>query len=90
MFLGLICWSLERKFPRVTHISTEQLDEKIQKKRWADHYELLRLLVIGIPSFYDGRESMIFQLSSLRNRVEIFQNVYSAHNSQCHKSHPGS
>ena len=33
MFLGLICWSLERKFPRVSHISTEQLDLKIHKQR---------------------------------------------------------
>ena len=33
MFLGLICWSLERKFPKVTHISTEQLDLKIKKQR---------------------------------------------------------
>ena len=33
MFLGLIVWSLERKFPRVTHISTEQLQEKIENQR---------------------------------------------------------
>ena len=32
MFLGLIVWSLERKFPRVTHISTEQLQEKIENQ----------------------------------------------------------
>ena len=52
MLLSLICRSLERKFPRVAHISSEQFDLKVKKER-SDNvnfdFNINRLHAIIIP-----------------------------------------